>query len=291
MGAPCVDFETWDTITMTAPPLRRTSAQVQTDTVYGRSRSTGKERDSESGNDYFGARYYASSMGRFLTPDWSAKVEPVPYAKLDNPQSLNLYSYVGNNPLARADADGHCGVGDCVLVGGALVATAAYAALEVYYHTPAGQRSMETFTSAASASFSSNVSAVKNTISGWFSKSSTLPDDANVVRGGSDQPGGANSPEGIAAGTGTHPSGVTGFSAESAPGKSVEDLVKESPTVSGRNKIGCCKVGQVRAAGGDVIPTSGQSPNHATVTGLTPQQASGLLTPTVPNPTKVKPNE
>ena len=30
---------------------------------------TGKERDSESGNDYFGARYYASSMGRMLSPD------------------------------------------------------------------------------------------------------------------------------------------------------------------------------------------------------------------------------
>jgi hypothetical protein len=30
---------------------------------------TGKERDSESGNDYFGARYYASTMGRFLSPD------------------------------------------------------------------------------------------------------------------------------------------------------------------------------------------------------------------------------
>jgi RHS repeat-associated protein len=68
---------------------------------------TGKERDSESGNDYFGARYYASSMGRFLTPDWSAKVEPVPYAKLDNPQSLNLYAYVGNNPLTAVDPDGH----------------------------------------------------------------------------------------------------------------------------------------------------------------------------------------
>jgi RHS repeat-associated protein len=48
---------------------------------------TGKERDQESGNDYFGARYYASTMGRFLSPDWSAKEEPVPYAKLDNPQS------------------------------------------------------------------------------------------------------------------------------------------------------------------------------------------------------------
>jgi hypothetical protein len=46
-------------------------------------------------------------MGRFLSPDWSAKVEPVPYAKLDNPQSLNLYGYAGNNPLSRIDADGH----------------------------------------------------------------------------------------------------------------------------------------------------------------------------------------
>jgi len=70
-------------------------------------RSTGKERDAESGNDYFGARYYASSMGRFTTPDWSAKEDPVPYAQLDDPQSLNLYSYVRNNPLSRTDPDGH----------------------------------------------------------------------------------------------------------------------------------------------------------------------------------------
>ncbi len=71
------------------------------------SRYTGKERDAESGLDYFGARYYASSMGRFMSPDWSAKIEPVPYSKLDNPQSLNLYAYVGNNPLSNADTDGH----------------------------------------------------------------------------------------------------------------------------------------------------------------------------------------
>ena len=68
---------------------------------------TGKERDAESGNDYFGARYYASSMGRWMSPDWSAKIMPVPYAKLDNPQSLNLYAYVLNNPLSAADPDGH----------------------------------------------------------------------------------------------------------------------------------------------------------------------------------------
>jgi RHS repeat-associated protein len=72
---------------------------------------TGKERDQESGNDYFGARYYGSSMGRFMSPDWSAKIEPVPYSKLDDPQSLNLYAYVRNNPLSRTDPDGAGGPG------------------------------------------------------------------------------------------------------------------------------------------------------------------------------------
>jgi RHS repeat-associated protein len=70
---------------------------------------TGKERDTESGNDYFGARYYASNMGRFMSPDWAAKAEPVPYAKLGNPQSLNLYAYMLNNPLKGVDRDGHDG--------------------------------------------------------------------------------------------------------------------------------------------------------------------------------------
>jgi len=72
-----------------------------------RSRYTGKERDAESGNDYFGARYYASNMGRWMSPDWNAQAEPVPYAELDDPQSLNLYAYALNSPLVIADADGH----------------------------------------------------------------------------------------------------------------------------------------------------------------------------------------
>jgi RHS repeat-associated protein len=83
------------------------------DRLQYRSRFTGKERDAESGNDYFEARYYSSAMGRFMSPDWAAQEEPVPYANLDDPQSLNLYAYVENNPLARADADGHEGDGCC----------------------------------------------------------------------------------------------------------------------------------------------------------------------------------
>jgi hypothetical protein len=51
--------------------------------------------------------YYGSNMGRFMSPDWAAKAMPVLYAKLGDPQTLNLYAYVGNNPLSRVDADGH----------------------------------------------------------------------------------------------------------------------------------------------------------------------------------------
>jgi RHS repeat-associated protein len=69
---------------------------------------TGKERDSESNLDNFGARYYTSQYGRFMTPDWAAKPTAVPYADFGNPQSLNLYSYVKNNPTTFADSGGHC---------------------------------------------------------------------------------------------------------------------------------------------------------------------------------------
>jgi hypothetical protein len=49
----------------------------------------------------------------FMSPDWSAKVEPIPYSNLGNPQSLNLYSHTQNNPVSGLDADGHCsGDGD-----------------------------------------------------------------------------------------------------------------------------------------------------------------------------------
>jgi RHS repeat-associated protein len=68
---------------------------------------TGREHDSESGLDYFKARYYQSQTGRWLLPDWSDTPVPVPYATFTNPQSLNLYTYVGNNPVNAVDADGH----------------------------------------------------------------------------------------------------------------------------------------------------------------------------------------
>jgi RHS repeat-associated protein len=63
---------------------------------------TGKERDGESGLDYFGARYYGSNMGRFQRPD-PVIITP---ERLANPQELNLYAYVANNPLRFIDPTG-----------------------------------------------------------------------------------------------------------------------------------------------------------------------------------------
>jgi RHS repeat-associated protein len=62
---------------------------------------TSEERDSESGNDNFGARYYSSSLGRFMSPDDG------PGQHTGNPQTWNLYSYVENNPLNSIDPTGH----------------------------------------------------------------------------------------------------------------------------------------------------------------------------------------
>jgi RHS repeat-associated protein len=62
---------------------------------------TGKQRDYESGLDNFGARYFGggNSLGRFMTPD------PLGGKRTD-PQTLNKYSYVRNNPLSLIDPTG-----------------------------------------------------------------------------------------------------------------------------------------------------------------------------------------
>ncbi|HQZ15390.1 MAG TPA: RHS repeat-associated core domain-containing protein [Vicinamibacteria bacterium] len=65
-------------------------------------RFTGKERDTETGLDYFGARYYGAKTGRFTTIDpvftWQENLE--------DPQRWNRYAYGRNNPLKYADPDG-----------------------------------------------------------------------------------------------------------------------------------------------------------------------------------------
>nr|MBA2726855.1 RHS repeat-associated core domain-containing protein [Parachlamydiaceae bacterium] len=58
-------------------------------------RFSSKRFDSETGFIYFGMRYYAPDVGRWITPD------PAGFA--DGP---NLYTYVHNHPLSQIDPDG-----------------------------------------------------------------------------------------------------------------------------------------------------------------------------------------
>lgn len=60
---------------------------------------TEKERDTESGNDYFGARYYWNGAGRWLG------VDPV-LGNPSNPQRLNRYNYAMSDPINFIDPDG-----------------------------------------------------------------------------------------------------------------------------------------------------------------------------------------
>lgn len=62
---------------------------------------TGKERDAETGLDYFGARYLSGAQGRFTSPD-PLFIEA---KRLPDPQAWNLYAYVRNNPLRLVDPD------------------------------------------------------------------------------------------------------------------------------------------------------------------------------------------
>ena len=77
----------------------RTSTQGYSASDGVRQKFTEKERDNETGLDYFGARYYASTQGRFTG------VDPGPFTVAD-PQSWNRYLYVQNNPLKFIDPTG-----------------------------------------------------------------------------------------------------------------------------------------------------------------------------------------
>jgi hypothetical protein len=117
-----------------------------------------------------------------------------------------------------------------------------------------------------------------------------LPDDALVVHGGQ------NLPESFAQGSGvTVDAGgkVQGVSVNAAPGRTVKELTAPNPATGypgiPHNQVGVTTAGQIRALGGVVDPSpTKKNANHATLSGLTPQQASSLFRPTVKNPSRTR---
>ena len=119
----------------------------------------------------------------------------------------------------------------------------------------------------------------------------SLPDDALVVRGGQ------NLPENFAHGSGVSvdPGGkLEGVSVNAAPGLSLPELTTPNPATGypgiPHHQVGVTTVGAVRAAGGEVVPSPTRAnPYHATLSGVTPEQASDLFRPTVSNPSGRRP--
>ncbi len=64
---------------------------------------TGKDHDTESGLDYFYARYYSETLGRFMTPDLLNLTDE---RVLTPGSTLNKYVYAADNPLKNVDPDG-----------------------------------------------------------------------------------------------------------------------------------------------------------------------------------------
>jgi RHS repeat-associated protein len=78
--------------------------------LTGRYTYTGQESDGETGLMYYGARYYSAEIGRFVQPD---SMLPDIY----DPQEINRYGYVKNNPLKYTDPTGNCATGIVVDTG------------------------------------------------------------------------------------------------------------------------------------------------------------------------------
>src|ERR1022692_500765 len=76
--------------------------QIYVNTCPQNYKFTGKERDPDTGSDYFGARWYKGTMARFYSPDPVGIMKQ----KLIDPQQWNMYTYVRNNPLRFIDPFG-----------------------------------------------------------------------------------------------------------------------------------------------------------------------------------------
>src|SRR5258708_12130092 len=93
---------------------------------------TGQENDPETGLVYYHSRYYSPQMQRFVQPDTQLP-------NIYDPQQLNRYAYVGNNPITYNDPTGHCFWDACVVEGIgvfelSVLAIGAVAALEASIH-------------------------------------------------------------------------------------------------------------------------------------------------------------
>jgi len=109
-GTPLVMTEVTGSVVWRADYLPFGEENIGQSTVQNNKMFVGKEKDSESGLYYFGARYMDAGAGRFSSSDPVGAVDPetgrINEKRLHEPQRLNLYAYGLNNPYRFVDPDG-----------------------------------------------------------------------------------------------------------------------------------------------------------------------------------------
>ena len=256
--------------------------------------------DTSSDLDYLGARYMNAKTGQFLSEDPTflavgdqsalKSIGTSLNQVLADPQSTNSYSYVRNNPIIHTDPNGKCIEDLCIAEGIAAVGLfEAYEPQIASFAEGVGSDISQAFESTAKVG--SATEGIANTVEETGTKIvgengglAKLSDDASGCRGGGC---GADS---LARGNGgaLDNGKLTDLSVQSAPSTSLNQLIQSLKTASGEpyGKIGYTTVGQIRAAGGDVLST----PNagnlfHSTISGITPQSLSSLMN-VITNPLK-----
>src|SRR3989338_8370539 len=251
--------------------------------------------DSETSLSYLNARYYSGDEGKFLSQDPVFWENPASQ-NLENPQSLNSYSYALNNPINESDPSGEDPL-DTIsnFVGAAADTIASF--VNAAFHPISTVTNIANAISNPAQTINNVVSSAKAYVdtfkaanqdqrdamigqlggsfglpligmTGKVGKLGNIADNALVVRGGNIANQSATKIN--AAG------GASGFSVQcSGTCTSISQLGELGKNLR-NNYVGVTTAGAIRQAGGSVIKTHGFG-SHATVFGLTGEQASTLF--------------
>jgi RHS repeat-associated protein len=231
---------------------------------------TGKAHDESMGLSYFGARWHDPELGRFTG------IDPVGVQE-DNIHSFNRYAYANNNPYRYVDPDGQVAETAIDIISLGLSIAQFKQDPSIVNGLGVAFDGLATAVPFLPGGFGI-VKSAGNIADGIGDTRKGLPDNAIVCRGGTCTADRFANASGAAIDSQGKLSGV---SVNSAPGKSVQELSQGIPN----NKVGVTTVGDVRNAGGNVVPSpSASNPNHCTLCGITPQKAEKLFTPTIKNP-------
>jgi RHS repeat-associated protein len=232
---------------------------------------TGQRVDNESGGlYYYRARHYSPVLGRFLQPD-----------PIGNAGGINLYVYVGNDPLNQTDSLGLAPDQSSMDAAASTGTRSAFVGPAIAVGTTqAGATAALTTIAVAGAAFTvgmiafpSSTSAIDTCGAGQCEQNPQY-----VVRGGISTAQMFQNGSGVTIDANGN---LQGVSVQTFPNTSVQELSQQLP----QRQIGVSSIAAINSMNGTIVPDpTANNPYHAIMGGITPETAERLFTPTIPNP-------